>query len=563
MRNSRMKLRKKRGMQYIREGAALIVIVTFILTMYVSILNISYRANNAQFVNGMNHMYKQEIKNFVDNKVEQLKQHNEYIDRIAKDLQALLNHYINLILEMESTVEQTYDDLIKLSQYYSDGIIMIGDQETDQLQAVLMNGTFITELNPMTLQELMEYLDCYETYELEQDSKWIVSGYSYREVREAAKSDLLNKVLPNSINNFKYSIISLDDLAGGNGCGQILFTTILELDEMVAKPLNCTVEKNAGDDSFQEVLDLVREEGSGFTVINWGEEQNPSLIYANYYPDYEWIIAISAKESSDLPAPLIEYEQFRDTTKFQMNIAIIVACFSFFMAIVGGWLVYKFVKLKEIECERKRNKIVEAHNLALMSKNQKINQIVHDIKNHLICIKGLIGMKQGNQAMTYIDSVFQDIHQLSDIVITGNQFMDIILNEKINQMKAAKIICYKEIEKINFDFMDKKDITIMFTNLFDNAIESCERSQQKVIHFNLFTFNDGFIVIKLRNSCDVKPISIKGKLQTTKVNSDHHGYGVANIIRTVERYKGETLWEYNEQRQEFNFVITIPIPSNQ
>lgn len=45
--------------------------------------------------------------------------------------------------------------------------------------------------------------------------------------------------------------------------------------------------------------------------------------------------------------------------------------------------------------------------------------------------------------------------------------------------------------------------------------------------------------------------------------TDHHGYGVANIIRTVEKYKGEMLWEYSEQRQEFNFVITIPIPSKQ
>ena len=562
MRNSRMKLREKRSIKYIRDGVAVIVAIIFILMMYVSILNISYRANTEQFVNGMNHTYKQEIKRFADNKVEQLELYTDYLKKTVNNLQRLLNHFIPLILKEEGTSEQIYDYLTRLSKQYPHGLIMIGDQETNQLQAVLVNGVFLTELEPLTLEGLTGDLDFYGMYELKQDKKWVVSGYSYQEILGVAKYAVLSQVQFDLIDSIQYTIIDVENLVGANSCGEVVYTTIKELDDFISKPLNCTSRKNIADYMFQEILQLVHERGSGFTVINWGGEQNTSLVYATYYPEYKWIITASAKETFDLPASLTEFEQFKDTTKLQMNIAIIVACLSFFMALIGGWLVYKFVTLKEIEYERKRNRVIESHNRVLMSKNQKINQIVHDIKNHLICIKGLIGMDQSEQAMTYIDSVFQDIHQLSTLVITGDQFMDIILNEKINQMRAAGIMCYQEIEKINFTFMDKKDITVLFTNLFDNAIESCERSQQKVIHFNLFTFNDGFIVIKVRNSCDIKPINIKGNLQTIKGDTDHHSYGVSNIMAVVEKYQGETFWEFHEHKREFNFVITIPIPQS-
>lgn len=212
MRNSRMKLREKRSIKYIRDGVKVIVAIIFILMMYVSILNISYRANTEQFVNGMNHTYKQEIKRFADNKVEQLELYTDYLKKTVNNLQQLLNHFIPLILKEEGTSEQIYDYLTRLSKQYPHGLIMIGDQETNQLQAILVNGVFLTELEPLTLEGLTGDLDFYGMYEFNLDKKWIISGYGYQDILKVAKYAVLSQVQFDLIDSIQYTIIDVENL---------------------------------------------------------------------------------------------------------------------------------------------------------------------------------------------------------------------------------------------------------------------------------------------------------------------------------------------------------------
>ena len=55
----------------------------------------------------------------------------------------------------------------------------------------------------------------------------------------------------------------------------------------------------------------------------------------------------------------------------------------------------------------------------MLFKQEQINQIAHDIKNHLISIKGLILADDSHHAIEYIDSVDQDLNHLSQTIITG------------------------------------------------------------------------------------------------------------------------------------------------
>ena len=63
----------------------------------------------------------------------------------------------------------------------------------------------------------------------------------------------------------------------------------------------------------------------------------------------------------------------------------------------------------------------------MLFKQEQINQIAHDIKNHLISIKGLISADDSHPAIKYIDSVYEDLNHLSQTIITGHRLFDIIL----------------------------------------------------------------------------------------------------------------------------------------
>ena len=99
------------------------------------------------------------------------------------------------------------------------------------------------------------------------------------------------------------------------------------------------------------------------------------------------------------------------------------------------------------------------------------------------------------------------------------------------------------------------------THLLDNAIESCERSDEKCINLQMYTFNGSYLVLKVINSCTKEPLVDKKRLISQKRDLDVHGYGIKNMERVAKCYDGMTMWEYDSDTFQFQFIITIPLPS--
>ena len=99
------------------------------------------------------------------------------------------------------------------------------------------------------------------------------------------------------------------------------------------------------------------------------------------------------------------------------------------------------------------------------------------------------------------------------------------------------------------------------TNLLDNAIENCERSDEKFINFQIYTFNGSYLIVKVINSCTKEPLVDKKRLISQKRDLDVHGYGIKNMERVAKCYDGMPMWEYHSDTFRFQFVITVPLPS--
>ena len=99
------------------------------------------------------------------------------------------------------------------------------------------------------------------------------------------------------------------------------------------------------------------------------------------------------------------------------------------------------------------------------------------------------------------------------------------------------------------------------TNLLDNAIKICERSDEKFVDLQMYTFNGSYLVLKVINSCTKEPLVDKKRLISQKRDLDVHGYGIKNLERVTKFYNGMTMWEYDSDTFQFQFIITIPLPS--
>ncbi|RDU24964.1 sensor histidine kinase [Anaerosacchariphilus polymeriproducens] len=178
-------------------------------------------------------------------------------------------------------------------------------------------------------------------------------------------------------------------------------------------------------------------------------------------------------------------------------------------------------------------------------------KILHDVNNHLKMIENMYRTKEDEIAIAYTKEISQMLIPLALEEYTNNPILNVLLNDKKKIANYHDIKFYLEIGYVDLNFMEPIEITTIFGNLLDNAIEACDMvPNNKYIIMKLDKYYD-FIVININNSAIPiekwhlgKPISSKGK---------NHGIGLLNVENTIKKYNGSMLLE--EGNKEFSCKI--------
>lgn len=215
--------------------------------------------------------------------------------------------------------------------------------------------------------------------------------------------------------------------------------------------------------------------------------------------------------------------------------------------------------LKEFALLRQKSELDMKHYKILKENYDNVKIIEHDIKKHIRLIDEFAKISNNLEIVKYIEGFNEDMQYFSLKPISKNKALDIVLNEKmqIAQNKDMKFIFH--IQNVNMEFIKDVDICTIFSNILDNALESCEKSENKEIILEIYIVNGKFLTIELTNSCDTVPVTQNGELVTSKINSNNHGFGMKSIIKTVKKYKGQVFYFYNEEELKFITNISIPV----
>ena len=182
------------------------------------------------------------------------------------------------------------------------------------------------------------------------------------------------------------------------------------------------------------------------------------------------------------------------------------------------------------------------------NQEEKYNEsikILHDVNKHLDMIKEIYKLDRAEEAREYADEIGRILQPLILKEYTNNPTLNIILNDRKRCASMHKIKFDMEIGYIDLSFMNPIEVTTVFGNLIDNAIEGCNRAsgEEKVINMKLNMYND-FIVVNISNTSENifkwsngKPISVKG---------ERHGIGLINVENVVNKYNGNMLLEEKE-----------------
>lgn len=189
-----------------------------------------------------------------------------------------------------------------------------------------------------------------------------------------------------------------------------------------------------------------------------------------------------------------------------------------------------------------------------------VNRTYHDLKHQLTALRADLGR---SQKLACLDRIEQNIRAYESQNQTGNKVLDAILTAKAACCLDHHITITTLADGSALDFMDTVEVSALFGNALDNAIEGVSQlpdGEERLIRLSV-TRQRGFLCVKVENRC-LDSLVVRGELpRTTKADKLLHGYGLKSIRATAEHYGGSVT--VRAEGGWFTLGIVIPRPRTQ
>ncbi len=184
---------------------------------------------------------------------------------------------------------------------------------------------------------------------------------------------------------------------------------------------------------------------------------------------------------------------------------------------------------------------------------EQVRSVYHDLKNHLLVLERQMESKETAEM---IEKLRQQVIMYEDYIHTGNDILDIILKEKAESARKRKINLSVTADLADMDFLEPLDISTIFGNGLDNAIEASEKlsESERVILVKAGRIQN-FLSVLIENNCSEDSMTYKRR--TTKQDSFMHGFGILNMKKAAEKYGGQLVSKCEGGR--FTLKILIPL----
>lgn len=165
---------------------------------------------------------------------------------------------------------------------------------------------------------------------------------------------------------------------------------------------------------------------------------------------------------------------------------------------------------------------------------REVGRSQHDIKHKLIIVEQLLGKGDYQEAQKYTHNFLKDLEKVEKIDCKSEVWKTLLFMKQ-NRAQENGIHCLFDIKEHGLAKINIIDLCILLGNLMDNAIEAQEDAEgEREIYFKLREKDLIYIRVKNRNYKKINLVT--GKLLTTKLNTELHGFGIEIIKEIVNKY---------------------------
>lgn len=213
--------------------------------------------------------------------------------------------------------------------------------------------------------------------------------------------------------------------------------------------------------------------------------------------------------------------------------------------------------MKEAEALRQQS-IGQLELYNSMRENYNIQrQRTHEYKNQIVCMDMLMKKKDYSKLEDYIGNISDGLDAQLDMVDTNNDVVNAIFNAKYYEAIKNDVLVVLKINDLSDIKISDNDIVTILSNLLDNAIEAAKQCDigKRIVKIKML-YEDAVLSIAVSNSYKAEPVPTEdGYIRTTKKDREEHGWGMRNVVATLEKYNAEYIIDYKNGEFVFSIIM--------
>jgi hypothetical protein len=241
----------------------------------------------------------------------------------------------------------------------------------------------------------------------------------------------------------------------------------------------------------------------------------------------------------------------------EMIIGILVIIFCIAVSIIHS--DKKILKV-ENSLLKEQYELQFANYMAMQQKELEIHKLYHDIGNHVKTIQILVNQGDTQEAKEYTLKLSQQYQNIRKGLYCNNKVINAVLIQKLKVCEENSIRYEMDLAIPKTLSIQDIDLMCIYSNLLDNAIESCQRDAGLDDYIKIKTSQVGnYLGIKITNSKKSEQsehLSVS-EYGTTKKDKSMHGYGLRIIDEIVKRYDGYK--ELQDNNGEFSAMVMLKL----
>lgn len=271
----------------------------------------------------------------------------------------------------------------------------------------------------------------------------------------------------------------------------------------------------------------------GFSVLMLASNTH-ILLYAMHFT--ERIVDITEKREISMVFSMVSLGML-------IELALVI------LSVAGVYFYREMVKYKDkfIEAQTTCTEMVQI-------KNKELRAIKHDCKAHYVVLEYLLKKERYEEAMEYAKTLTDSLKGVGEFCNTGSFVMDALLSEKIMLAREKGVDFLFDVRVPEQWKVAETDQCILFSNLLNNAFEAVDKLENSLRKVEISTRIFGEeLLVRVANTYNGELYYKDGEFITSKEEKDEHGFGLQNIDKIVEKYKGSL----DVKEEDGMFVVMV------